>query len=173
MTGSRTSAPELSAKAAPGSPVAATRFLFGKERRIRKRADFLRVQQTGLRATSKHFVFLAAAGAEPKAASRLGIVATKKVGDATMRNRIKRLCRECFRLWPGFVPEGIDLVVIAREGADQLTLEQVRAEWTRAHSAILASCKKALAAGLLVPEPKRDRAPATGKRSENARKAEK
>lgn len=135
--------------AAAGSPVAATRFLFGKERRLRKRGDFLRVQQAGLRATSRHFVMLVTAGPDPKAPSRIGIVATKKVGDATMRNRIKRLCRECFRLSPGFLPNGIDMVVIAREGADQLTLEKVRAEWMRAQPAVLASCKKALAAGFV------------------------
>ena len=77
--------------------------------------------------------------------SRLGIVATRKVGDATMRNRIKRVCRECFRLWPGFVPDGIDLVVIARAGADELSLDGVREEWSRARGAILARCTSVLA----------------------------
>ena len=82
-----------------------------------------------------------------RAPSRLGIVATRKVGDATMRNRIKRLCRECFRLWPGFVPDGIDLVVIAREGADELTLDRVRDEWSRARPALLKRCESVLASG--------------------------
>jgi len=106
------------------------------------------VQSTGERATSKHYVLLVAAGPAPEAPSRLGIVATKKVGDATMRNRIKRVCRECFRQWPGFVPDGVDLVVIAREGAHALTLAKVREEWTRARPALLDRCKKALAGGL-------------------------
>lgn len=74
----------------------------------------------------------------------MGVVATKKVGDATMRNRIKRLCRECFRLWPDFVPNGIDLVVIAREGADQLVLSQVREQWTKARPSLLQRCKVVL-----------------------------
>jgi ribonuclease P protein component len=79
--------------------------------------------------------------------SRLGVVATKKVGDATMRNRIKRVCRECFRLWPnGLVPNGIDLVVIAREGADQLPLATVREEWKRAHASLLKRCELVLRA---------------------------
>lgn len=106
----------------------------------------MRVQSTGERATSRHFVLLVAAGPILDAPSRLGIVATKKVGDATMRNRIKRVCRECFRLWPDFVPNGIDLVVIAREGAHELTLAQVREQWTRARPAVLDRCKKALSA---------------------------
>ncbi|MBX3206007.1 MAG: ribonuclease P protein component [Labilithrix sp.] len=126
-------------------------FGFGRERRIRRRADFLRVQSNGERATSRHFVLLVSAR-EPsrdtatplRAPSRLGIVATRKVGDATMRNRIKRLCRECFRLWPGFVPDGIDLVVIARDGADALTLAAVRDEWSRARPALLKRCASVL-----------------------------
>ena len=126
-------------------------FPFGRERRIRRRADFLRVQAIGERATSRHFVMLVAArddgvGVGGQRPSRLGIVATKKVGDATMRNRIKRVCRECFRLWPGFVPDGIDLVVIARAGADELPLAKVREEWSAARSVVLKRCAKVLAA---------------------------
>ena len=145
-------------------------FGFGRERRLRRRADFLRVQSNGERATSRHFVLLVCArepadeagrrgkgehedghsstervpGEPMRAPSRLGVVATRKVGDATMRNRIKRLCRECFRLWPGFVPDGIDLVVIGRAGADQLTLDRVRDEWSRARPALLKRCESVL-----------------------------
>lgn len=79
-----------------------------------------------------------------KAPSRLGVVATRKIGDATMRNRIKRLCRECFRLWPGFVPDGVDLVVIARDGASELTLDRVRDEWSRARPTLLRRCEALL-----------------------------
>ncbi len=75
-----------------------------------------------------------------------------------MRNRIKRLCRECFRLWPGFVPDGIDLVVIAREGADQLTLDRVRDEWSRARPALLKRCESVL--GSKGQAPLRREAPA-------------
>lgn len=143
------------------TPPAAPRFPFGKERRLRKRADFLRVQSIGLRATAKHFVLLVAAGPDGKAPSRIGIVATKKVGDATQRNRIKRMCRECFRLWPDFLPNGIDLVVIAREGTDELTRDEVQKEWERARSSVLSRCKEALAAGYsAAPPPRVENAPA-------------
>lgn len=103
----------------------------------------MRVQAHGERATSRHFVLLVAAGVAGMP-SRLGIVATRKVGNATVRNRIKRLCRECFRLWPDFVPDGIDLVVIARDGAGELDLGRVRTEWARARPALLERCKRVL-----------------------------
>jgi ribonuclease P protein component len=59
------------------------------------------------------------------------LVVTKKIGDAVTRNRIKRVCREAFRTWKDLVPEGVDLVVIAREGAGALGLAEVREEWQR------------------------------------------
>ena len=121
-------------------------FSFGKERRIRRRSDFLRVQAIGQRASSAHFVLLVAAR-EPDAAacSRVGFVVTKKVGNAVQRNRIKRVCREAFRMWPDLVPDGIDLVVIARAGADELGLSAVRSEWERARPALLKRCAAVLA----------------------------
>jgi ribonuclease P protein component len=158
-------------------------FGFGPERRIRRRADFLRVQSIGQRATTPHFVLLVAAREEPRAhgdsvaaagkavldtnapsvaldpqrdaqsapkprdasgCARLGIVVTKKVGNAVQRNRIKRVCRECFRLWPDLVPDGIDLVVIARSRADELGLAAVQSEWERARPALLKRCAAVL-----------------------------
>jgi ribonuclease P protein component len=79
------------------------------------------------------------------AGPRLGVVVTKKVGNAVARNRIKRVCRECFRLWPDLVPSGIDLVVIARDGADVLGLAEVHREWERARPRLLERCAKVLA----------------------------
>jgi ribonuclease P protein component len=138
-------------------------FDFGRDRRIRSRADFVRVQTYGERAMSSHFVLLVAARAKvespggPAPPSRLGIVVTRKVGSATVRNRIKRLCRECFRLWPAFVPDGIDLVVIAREGAHELSLAQVRAEWARARPALLHRCASVLRRGPVAVKPTKSR----------------
>src|SRR5208283_4908571 len=76
---------------------------------------------------------------------RLGLVVTKKVGSAVERNRVKRVCRECFRLWPDFVAAGVDLLVIARQGAPQLGLAQVREEWTRAQAALRHRVREVLA----------------------------
>ena len=118
-------------------------FGFGRERRIRRRAEFLRIQAEGERAQTAHFVLLVAAQAEP-GPSRLGVVVTKKVGNSVARSRVKRLCRECFRQWPDLVPDGVDLVVIARQGADELVLRQVREEWERTRKRLLERCAAAL-----------------------------
>ncbi len=109
------------------------------------------MQEHGQRATTPHFVLLVARREEPESCARLGIVVTKKVGNAVQRNRIKRVCRECFRLWghaPPLVPAGIDLVVIAREGAHELGLAEVRAEWEKAQAVLGRRCATALSGPL-------------------------
>jgi ribonuclease P protein component len=78
-------------------------------------------------------------------AARLGLVVTKKVGPAVARNRIKRVCRQCFRTWSDLIPRGVDLLVIAKSGADELGLEDVRREWGRVQRQLSEAARKAVA----------------------------
>jgi len=57
---------------------------------------------------------------------RLGCSVSKKVGNAVVRNRVKRLFREAFRLEQERLPAGVDLVLIPRPGGPP-TLAAVRA----------------------------------------------
>jgi ribonuclease P protein component len=82
---------------------------FPKGRRLLRKADFSRVFDTGYRVQSRCFTVLLAPAATPTA--RLGIVASRKLGDAVRRNRAKRLIREIFRQTA--LP-GVDVVVIPR-----------------------------------------------------------
>jgi ribonuclease P protein component len=68
-------------------------------------------------------------GPDAAAASRLGVTVTRKVGSAVERNRVKRVVREAFRLDPGLLPAGVDLIVIAKDGAPTLGLAAVQGEW--------------------------------------------
>lgn len=63
----------------------------------------------------------------------MGLVVSRKVGNAVHRNRIKRLCRQLFRTTHAEVfGRGRDVVILARRGADTLTLESMEHEWRRA-----------------------------------------
>jgi ribonuclease P protein component len=88
---------------------------------------------------------LVAAQSPPPRPSRLGMVVARRVGTAVRRNRVKRLCRECFRAWPGLLPDGVDLIVIAREGAPELGLADVRTEWRAVASLLKKRAVEALA----------------------------
>ena len=66
-----------------------------KERRLAKRRDFLRTYDTGRKVFARYSVLFVAANGLPF--SRLGITATKKLGKANVRNRLKRWTREVYR----------------------------------------------------------------------------
>jgi ribonuclease P protein component len=87
-----------------------------KEMRIRRRADFVITQAEGAKLHGRHVLGLARKRSDPAAVGRLGITVTKKVGNAVVRNRIKRLLREWLRL-NGWVPRGWDIVLVAKDTA--------------------------------------------------------
>ena len=97
---------------------------FGKAARILRRRDFLAVQQRGERLCSGKLVVLAlqAGGSAP----RVGITVSGKVANAVIRNRIKRQVREAFRSVAADLPP-VDLVVIARSGAQAVGMAGARA----------------------------------------------
>jgi ribonuclease P protein component len=95
---------------------------FRRQDRIRVSRDYARVRAEGRRATSRHFAVEAAVGSER---SRLGLVVSRRVGNAVARNRTKRLVREWFRRYRARVHTPVDIVVIARSGAGQLEAEVV------------------------------------------------
>ena len=84
---------------------------FDKTRRLRQRTEFQHVFDGGCRIRARYFTLLIARGQTQ--AFRLGIIASRKIGDAVRRNRAKRLIRELFRLTaqPNAVT-ALDIVVI-------------------------------------------------------------
>ena len=95
---------------------------------MRKRAEFERIQGKGERVDTRHFVFVLAAQLAP-GQPRLGITASRRIGNAVVRNRAKRLVREAFRATGELWPRGIDVVVIVRKPLGELKLPAVLDEW--------------------------------------------
>jgi ribonuclease P protein component len=91
--------------------------------RLRRRREFLLVQQRGERLYSGEVVVLAldSGGARP----RIGITVSSKIANAVARNRVKRWVREAFRAVEAELP-AVDLVVIARRGSPEMGLDGAR-----------------------------------------------
>jgi ribonuclease P protein component len=93
---------------------------------------------------TRHFVLLVASQPVDKR-PRIGLIVSRKVGGAVARNRVKRLCRECFRLSPEILPDGVDLIVVARDGAESMKFHEVQDEWRSAAVALRRRSSEALA----------------------------
>jgi ribonuclease P protein component, eubacterial len=91
-------------------------FSFPKSMHLRKRGEFDRVFQH--KHSGGDHVLVVYGMANGLDVSRLGLVVSKKVGKAHVRNRWKRLIREAFRLECRQWPCSLDLVVIPRQGVE-------------------------------------------------------
>ncbi len=99
---------------------------FGRADRLLQSCDFKRVLESGERRSSRSFaIFLSTQSprAQPAGTPRpkLGVTVSKQVGNAVVRNRIKRRVREWFRHNRRRLPAKKDVVVIARPAAKGLS----------------------------------------------------
>jgi ribonuclease P protein component len=131
------------------------RFAFPKERRLRTRREFVAAQSSGVRVHTPHFVLVLAKGPDANAPARLGVTVTRKIGGAVQRNRCKRLVREAFRLDRDLLPNGLDFLVIAKDGAPGLRLADVQAEWARVRATLQRRARE-LCAPPAAPAPSRE-----------------
>ena len=94
--------------------------------RVRKRAAFQNAYVSGIKRVGDHFVlFAATTGGD---SCRLGVTATKKLGNAVYRNRARRMVREAFRRVRTQMPAGYDYVVVARHTIFTSTAAELQPE---------------------------------------------
>jgi ribonuclease P protein component len=104
-----------------------------KAARLRRRREFIEVQQRGRRLFSGELLVLALDSGGP--GPRIGITVSSRVGNAVERNRLKRWIREAWRGVVDVYPPA-DVVVIARPSAKDLGLEGARRALTAAGEAL-------------------------------------
>ena len=95
---------------------------------LRRRSDFSRVQRRGKRQAGALFVFLAA---EARGGSRVGITVSKGIGNAVVRNRLRRRVKAFLDRTAFGGPPYRDVVLIARPGAGEADFAAVAAELGR------------------------------------------
>ena len=110
-------------------PETSRMFAFPPTARVRAKADYARVFDQARRTGDPLLTLHRLPGVQP---ARLGLAVSRKVSPrAVVRNRIKRVLREQFRLLrPQLLPG--DCVVVARGGAAQAAPTQLRAALVKA-----------------------------------------
>ena len=88
------------------------KFLFEKRERLAKRTQFEQVMNQGQKHRTGTFctVFFLPTGLDRK---RLGVIASKKIGNAVVRNLAKRKIREVFRRIKGRIEPAMDIVIVS------------------------------------------------------------
>jgi len=92
---------------------------FTRGHRLTTQSDFKRVYLVGKKHYSPFFILYLAPNRLPH--NRLGVVVSKKIGKAVVRNRIKRATREAFRRCPCKGEHGLDMVVVS--GPNMVSLD--------------------------------------------------
>jgi ribonuclease P protein component len=109
------------------------RLRLPRSARLGRRIEFQRAYEHGIRASGRYmvvFVWTRAAGGP--AGRRLGVTASRRIGNAVVRARAKRRLRELFRLdESGFVGRDVDVVVNARRGCADAPWDELERDYRR------------------------------------------
>ncbi len=102
---------------------------FPKTLRLLRRAEFRRVYEEGQRRSAPLCtIFFKFNGL---AETRLGITTTKSLGNAVVRNRVRRRLREIFRRHRSDIPRGWDVVLNPRPSIIEAPFETLARELLR------------------------------------------
>ena len=98
-----------------------------KEARIRKGREYQQVYQEGKRVAGRYIIIYCKKN--QGSVNRFGIVTSKKVGHAVVRNRIKRQLRALARSITDKIQGKIDIVVVARPSIKGCTYEMIERDF--------------------------------------------
>ncbi|MFD3450512.1 ribonuclease P protein component [Microbacteriaceae bacterium 4G12] len=96
-----------------------------KMNRIKKNEDFQTVFQNGISNANRQFV-LYQLDKPNQPYFRIGLSVSKKIGNAVMRNRIKRMIRQVFTELKEAIDSEKDFVIIARKPCAEMEYEEFK-----------------------------------------------
>src|SRR5260221_11662009 len=111
-------------------PGSRERFRFPKASRLTRTAEFALVKKEGKAWTGRH-VSLGILHRAGERAARLGIITTRRIGQAVIRNRGRRRLREIFRLNQHQLVACIWIVALGRVSATDAAFHHVERGWLR------------------------------------------
>ena len=92
---------------------------------IKKNEEFRRIYRSGKSCANDSLIMYVLKQEDNTENKRIGISASKKIGNSVVRHRIARVLRECFRLHRDELKSGYDIVVIARQPAAAMGYEDM------------------------------------------------
>ena len=95
---------------------------------LKSNSDFRRVYRGGKSYANKYLVMYVLENGTDQ--NRLGISVSKKVGNSVVRHHVTRLVREAYRLQEEMFNSGLDIVVVARATAKDVSYHQVESALT-------------------------------------------
>lgn len=101
--------------------------LFPKTAKIKKRGDYRKIFSKGKVIKNTYFTIIFTPN-EFKT-ERIGIIIKKYLGKAHLRNKIKRMIRETYRLNKGLFPSEQDLIIIPKNNFKNLKYYQIKEEF--------------------------------------------
>lgn len=90
---------------------------------LKKNRDFQYVYRNGRSYANKYLIMYCMENNQEK--NRLGISVSKKVGNSVVRHHVTRLIRESYRLHESIFNSGLDIVVIAKRSAAEISYREV------------------------------------------------
>ena len=90
---------------------------------LKKNSDFQKVYRQGKSYANRYLVMYVLENHTE--GNRLGISVSKKVGNSVIRHHLTRLIRESYRLHEDMFNNGLDIVVIARGTARDVSFHQI------------------------------------------------
>ena len=115
----------------PGDAPGGSRLKFSQDQRLKQAWEFERARREGQRLVSGCLI-LNWRFSDDQKTSRLGVVTSKKIGNAVVRSRARRLLREVFRLHQKEFKRVADMVLIARNSIAEKTYADVERDFLRA-----------------------------------------
>ena len=90
---------------------------------LKKTKDFQNVYRRGKSYANRYLVMYVLSNQTEE--NRLGISVSKKVGNSVIRHHLTRLIRESYRLHEDMFNSGLDIVVVARSTAKDISYHEV------------------------------------------------
>lgn len=107
---------------------------YGPQERIRNKRDFLFLFKEGKRYKDKYFNLVYFPNS--LSSSRMAVIVSKEVGNAVVRNKMKRWMRDLFRRNKEYLKHNLDILIIIKKDIQETSWTNLRENYLRAVKSI-------------------------------------